>query len=159
MRNKKFIALVIISNTGAKRYLYRETATNGKDPVIVGKYTDPVKTIEEIADYFFNVFSTNTFFEDTVENADLYEIILSKIHEISSRVSNDNKVSIVFSLAKDNNYLLLLNEKVDNSKTNHVLYSFNINTPNVNSWVIDSTGKWNDNGIWDDTKIWKDRGF
>lgn len=131
MKSRKFVSYSEVRVSGCYRYLYRDTITNGKDRVVKGKDIDPAKTTEELAQYFFNVANTNSFFPISYTDPTIFDVVLFKLNELKQKaISKRSKVGLVtyLEIYKDevegNRVRLAFSEKVLDSKSKYGLWGF-----------------------------------
>jgi hypothetical protein len=131
VRKRKFVSFTVFRNLGGYRYLYRTEITNDKNRVVKGKGVDPVKTTTELAQYFYNIVITNSFYPFAGPDIGLYEIILFKLDEIYSRSSTTgNRIGLVSYLEifedveEGTQVRLVFSEKELNSRSRYGLWGF-----------------------------------
>lgn len=131
MKNRKFVSYTVIRNLGCYRYLYRDSITTGKDKVVKGKDIDPVRSIEFLAKYFFDVARTNTFFPYSSTDSTIYEVVYYKLQELQEKARTTRaKVGLVtyLEIFKDeeegNKIRLVFSEKTIDDRARYGLWGF-----------------------------------
>lgn len=131
MKNRKFVSYTEIRASGCYRFLYRNNITDGKDKVLKGKDVDPVRDTEEIAQYFFNIARTNTFFTYTETDPTIFDVVLYKLDELKTKATQKgSKVGLVtylevFKDVDDGNKIrLVFSEKVLDDRSKYGLWGF-----------------------------------
>lgn len=131
MKNRKFVSYTEIRASGCYRYLYRNTITNGKDKVLKGKDIDTVKTTEELAEYFFEIARTNTFFPYAETDPTIFDVVLFKLDELQAKgIAKGAKVGLVTYIEiyknseEGDKIRLVFSEKILDDKARYGLWGF-----------------------------------
>jgi hypothetical protein len=134
MKSRKFVSYTVIRTSGCYRYLYRNTITTNKDKVIKGKDVDPAKTTEQLAQYFFDIARTNTFFPYANTDPTIFDVVLFKLDELQRKaITRGAKLGLVtyLEIFKDpvegNKIRLVFSEKILDDRERYGLWGFDEN--------------------------------
>lgn len=134
MKNRKFVSYTEIRASGCYRYLYRNNITAGRDRVIKGKDIDPSKTTEQLAQYFFDIARTNTFFAFANTDPTIFDVVLFKLDELREKaIARGAKVGLVtyLEIFKDSEegdkIRLVFSEKILDDRSRYGLWGFDEN--------------------------------